>query len=97
MQSNTTLLPAKKLLDQVRDNIRYKHYSLSREETYISWIKQYMLFISKRHPTEMGAAGVETFLTCLATERHVSSSTIIRHYWRFFVCIVRYPYDYFIR
>lgn len=58
---NTTLLPAKKCLEQVRDKIRYKHYSLSTENTYISWIKQYMLFNSKRHPTEMGAAEVEKF------------------------------------
>ena len=75
MQTNTTRPPAKRLLDQVRDKIRYKHYSLSTEKTYISWIKQYMLFNSKRHPTEMGATEVETFLTYLATKRHVSSST----------------------
>ena len=59
MQENTTSLPAQKLLDQLRDKIRYKHYSLSTENTYISWIKQYIIFNSKRHPTEMGAAEVE--------------------------------------
>jgi len=75
MQTNTTPPPAKKLLDQVRDKIRFKHYSLSTENTYSSWIKQYILFNSKRHPTEIGAAEVEAFLTYLATARHVSSST----------------------
>ncbi len=59
----------------MRDKIRFKHYSLSTENTYIAWIKQFIIFHGKRHPTEMGAAEVEAFLTCLATERHVSSLT----------------------
>ncbi|WP_442499154.1 integron integrase [Methylobacter sp. sgz302048] len=63
------------MLDLVRDKIRFKHYSLSTENTYIAWIKQFIIFHGKRHPTEMGAAEVEAFLTCLATERHVSSLT----------------------
>jgi len=75
METNTTTSPPPKLLDQVREKIRYKHYSLSTENTYISWIKQYILFNEKRHPSEMGAAEVEAFLTYLATTRHVSSST----------------------
>jgi integron integrase len=75
MQTNTTPSQPKKLLDLVRDKIRFKHYSLSTENTYISWIKQFIIFNGKRHPTKMGAAEVEAFLTYLATERHVSSST----------------------
>lgn len=75
METNTTTSPPPKLLDQVREKIRYKHYSLSTENTYISWIKQYILFNEKRHPSGMGAAEVEAFLTYLATTRHVSSST----------------------
>lgn len=75
MPINTTSSQPKKLLDQVRDKIRFKHYSLSTEDTYISWIKQYILFHGKRHPADMGAIEVERFLTYLATERHVSSST----------------------
>jgi site-specific recombinase XerD len=63
------------LLDQVRDKIRFKHYSLSTENTYVSWIKQFIIFHGKRHPAEMGAAEVEAFLTYLATERRASSST----------------------
>ncbi len=75
MPSNATEPQPKKLLDQVRDKIRFKHYSLSTETTYISWIKQFILFHGKRHPSEIGAAEVEAFLTYLATTRHVSSST----------------------
>lgn len=67
--------PAKKLLDQVREKIRCKHYSLSTEKTYISWIKHYIIFHGKRHPAEMGAVEVEQFLSYLANDRHVSSST----------------------
>lgn len=66
---------AKKLLDQVREKLRYKHYSVNTEKTYITWIKHYVIFHGKRHPTEMGAIEVEQFLTYLANDRHVSSAT----------------------
>jgi len=45
----------KKLLDQVREAIRRKHYSIRTEKTYVSWIKRYILFHHKRHPNEMGS------------------------------------------
>jgi len=47
----------KKLLDQVRDAIRLKHYSIRTEEAYVNWIKRFILFHGVRHPAEMGAAG----------------------------------------
>ena len=75
MQTNTTQLSARKLLNQVREKIRFKRYSLSTESIYISWIKQFIIFNDERHPMEMGAADVEMFLTYLATGCHVSSST----------------------
>ena len=75
MHENTTNAHPKKLLEQVRDKIRVKHYSLSTENTYLSWIKQFILHHGKRHPAEMGAAEVEAFLTYLATQRQVASST----------------------
>jgi len=75
VQTNTTQSSARKLLDQVREKIRFKHDSLSIENTYISWIKQFIIFNDERHPTEMGAVEVERFLTYLATRRHVSGST----------------------
>jgi integron integrase len=75
MQTITTPAQPKKLLDHVRDKIRFKHYSLSTENTYLSWIKQFILYHGKRHPVDLGAAEVELFLTYLATQRQVSSST----------------------
>ena len=47
----------KKLLDQVRDALRLKHYSIRTEDSYVNWIRRYILFHGKRHPNEMGAAG----------------------------------------
>ena len=64
-----------KLLDQVRDRIRVKHYSIRTETQYVQWIKRFILFHGKRHPQEMGAAEVEAFLTHLAVDGHVSAST----------------------
>ena len=75
MPNSTETNQPPKLLDQVREKIRFKHYSLSTENTYVSWIKQYILYSGKRHPSEMGAVEVEQFLTYLAVQRHVSSST----------------------
>jgi integron integrase len=65
----------KKLLDQVRDAIRLKHYSYRTEQTYVGWIRRYILFHNKRHPREMGYQEVEMFLTFLAVENQVSAST----------------------
>lgn len=67
--------PPKKLLDQVRDAIRLKHYAYRTEETYVQWIRRYILFHNKRHPKEMGNAEIEAFLTHLAVEGQVSAST----------------------
>jgi site-specific recombinase XerD len=64
-----------KLLDQVRDKIRLKHYSIRTEQAYVDWIKHFVLFNNKRHPAEMGAAEVEAFLTHLAVEGKVAAST----------------------
>lgn len=64
-----------KLLDQVRNRIRLKHYSLRTEEAYIGWIRKFILFHGKCHPTEMGKDAVEAFLSFLARERSVSAST----------------------
>lgn len=66
---------APKLLDQVRDKIRVKHYSIRTETQYIHWIKRFILYHNKRHPREMGAKEVESFLTHLATAGGVSAAT----------------------
>ncbi|QYO62864.1 integron integrase [Leptolyngbya sp. 7M] len=65
----------KKLLDQVRDAIRLKHYSYRTEQTYVGWIRRYILFHNKTHPKDMGGEEIEAFLTYLAVEGNVSAST----------------------
>lgn len=67
--------PSKKLLDEVRDRLRTRHYARSTEETYILWIRRFIRFHQKRHPEEMGGEEVRDFLTHLALEEHVSAST----------------------
>ena len=49
-----------KLLDQVREVIRTKHYSIRTEETYVSWIKRFILFHGKRHPKELGTKEISS-------------------------------------
>jgi integron integrase len=65
----------KRLLDQVRDAIRLKHYSIRTEEAYVNWVKRYIVFHNKRHPAEMGAPEIEAFLTHLAVKENVAAST----------------------
>ncbi len=64
-----------KLLDQVKNVIRTKHYSIRTEQAYVDWIKRYVLFHQKRHPNDMGEEEIAQFITHLATERKVASST----------------------
>ena len=64
-----------KLLDQVRQAIRTRHYSLRTEEAYVGWVKRFVLFHHQRHPKDMGAKEVELFLSDLAVNRHVAAST----------------------
>lgn len=66
---------APKLLDQVRARIRVKHYSIRTETQYVHWIRRFILFHGKRHPREMGAPEVESFLSDLAVAGHVAAST----------------------
>src|SRR5438034_525100 len=63
------------LLDKVRDKIRTLHYNIRTEEAYINWIRQFIIFNGKRHPGEMGASEISSFLSYLATERHIAAST----------------------
>lgn len=64
-----------KLLDQVRDRLRVKHYSIRTETQYVQWIKRFIYFHDKRHPRDMGGPEVEAFLTHLAVEGTVAAST----------------------
>ena len=64
-----------KLLEQVSEVMRYYHYSKRSEESYRRWIKQFILFNDKRHPSELGKPEIERFLSHLAVNRNVASST----------------------
>jgi len=63
------------LLDQVRARIRLKHYSIRTEQAYCDWIRRFVVFHGKRHPSLLGAGDVEAFLTALAVDGRVAGST----------------------
>ena len=68
--------PDLKLLDQVRETLRYYHYARSTERTYCQWIMRYIYFFEKKvHPRDMGEKEIERFLSHLATHKKVSAST----------------------
>lgn len=67
--------PPMRLLDQLRQEIRYLHYSIRTEQAYVHWVRSFVRFHEMRHPAELGHSAVETFLTWLATEQQVSVST----------------------
>lgn len=66
---------APRLLDQVREVIRIRHYSIRTEQAYLQWIRRFILFHQKRHPREMGAPELTAFLSHLAIQRNVAAST----------------------
>src|SRR5438034_493325 len=67
--------PKPRLLDRVRETVRARHYSRRTEKAYVHWIRRYIFFHGKRHPAEMGAAEVTSFLTSLAVRDKVAAST----------------------
>ena len=75
MKPGNPPLQSIRLLDQVRERIRYLHYSLSTEKVYLYWIRFFIRWHGLKHPRDMGARQVEAFLTMLATQRKVSAST----------------------
>ena len=64
-----------RLLDALREQIRYRHYSLRTEEAYVHWVRAFIRFHGLRHPQELAKPEVEAFLTWLAAERQVAPST----------------------
>src|SRR3989442_13635932 len=64
-----------KLLDQVREVIRMKHYSIRTEQSYVNWIKRYIFFHNKTHPAEMGEDEIRAFISDLASKTLVAAST----------------------
>jgi hypothetical protein len=77
---NRTNKVAARLLDQVRERIRYLHYSLKTEKAYVYWARFFILWSSQqggmRHPRDMGGSDAVAFLTMLANERQVSSQPL---------------------
>ena len=65
-----------KLMGQVRQVLRYHHYSYRTEKTYCDWIVRYIKYFgAKKHPRDMGKTEIDTYLSHLATDRKVSAST----------------------
>ncbi len=78
MKTATAPLPplrSVKVLDQLRERIRYLHYSLPTEQAYVHWVRAFIRFHGVRHPATLGSSEVEAFLSWLANERKVSVST----------------------
>ena len=67
--------PKTRLLDHMRNVMRLKHLSLRTEQAYVSWVKRFILFHEKRHPSDMGADEIRAFLTHLAVQGKVAAST----------------------
>ena len=65
----------KKLLEQMRDVMRLKHYSFRTEATYCDWVERFVRFHRLRHPRDMGETEISEFLTYLARARNVAAST----------------------
>ena len=78
---STTVLPStpsatpRRLLDTLRERLRYMHYSLRTEEAYVYWVRNYVRWAGMRHPRDLGASDVQGFLSMLANERHVAAGT----------------------
>ena len=68
-------MPKSQLLEKMRMEIRLRHYSLRTEQSYIHWVRRFILFHNKRHPAEMGEREITAYLTHLAVDRKVSAST----------------------
>lgn len=72
---NRPPLKAARLLDQIRELIHYKHYSIRTEQQYVFWVRPFLRFHGVRHPRNMAGPEVEGFLAWLITERKVAVST----------------------
>lgn len=76
MDESTTFRPsASRLMDQVRETLRFYHYAYNTEKSYVEWILKFIRFSGKKHPREMGKFEIERFLSHLAVNREVAAST----------------------
>ena len=91
---------AVRLMDQVREVLRFHHYAYSTEKSYVDWILRYIRFNNKRHPKDMGKAEIERFLSHLAINRQVSASTQNQAYNAIlflYVKVLDMPFDFDVR
>jgi hypothetical protein len=72
--TETTVGRKPKLLDQIREALRLKHYNVRTEEIFVHWIRRFILYHGQRHPQEMAEPEATQFLTHLAVQEHVSPS-----------------------
>ena len=78
MKTSTSPLPplrSVKVLEQLRERIRYLHYSIRTEQAYVHWVRTFIRFHGVRHPATLGGNEVEAFLSWLTNERKISTST----------------------
>lgn len=76
MDESVTFRPtASRLMDQVRETLRFYHYAYNTEKSYVEWILKFIRFNGKNHPREMGKLEIERFLSHLAVNRDVAAST----------------------
>jgi integrase len=68
-------LQSTRLLDQLRERLRFMHYSLRTEQAYVYWVKAFVRFVGLKHPREVGFSELERFLIHLAVDRQVAPST----------------------
>ena len=75
MAPDSELPPPQRLLDALRQQIRYMHYSIRTEQAYVHWARTFIRFHGLRHPSELAQPEFESFLTWLAAERGVAPAT----------------------
>lgn len=68
-------MSASPFIESIRSEMRLRGYSIRTDKTYLFWIKRFILFNNKRHPRELGAPEVKTFLTLLVTNNNVAINT----------------------
>src|SRR5881394_2053653 len=79
-----------KPLDQVREVIRMKRYSIRTEQSYVEWIKRYIFFHNKRHPADMAEPEIRAFISDLATKSPLPPQRKLSLSARSYFCIVRF-------
>ena len=75
MPSSASAAPSIRLLDRLRERIRYMHYSIRTEQAYVHWTKAFVRFHGMQHPDQLGRAEIEAFLSWLASERQIAPAT----------------------